>query len=178
MGIQPRTPQGNHRQPTRPSDLKTGAGDRGPARSRLDRPHRGRPRLTDEELRARITAYCTRHGVTLNDLGLPPFPAGQRETEQHREWMALYKANRRLSERQPSTADVERRQELLTQQHGRCPVCRKALDVDESRLDDADAIDGNPHDAGAAVLHAPCRQLVDLARSLGSEAVDRAKARL
>jgi hypothetical protein len=92
--------------------------------------------------------------------------------------MALYKANRRLSERQPSTAEVERRQELLTQQQGRCPVCRKALDVDESRLDDADAIDGNPHDAGAAVLHAPCRQLVDLVRSLGSEAVDRAKARL
>jgi hypothetical protein len=38
----------------------------------------------------------------------------------------------------------------------------QALDVDESRLDDADAIDGNPHAAGAAVLHAPCRQLVDL----------------
>jgi len=178
MGIQPRTPPGNHRQRTGPSDPKIAAGDRGPARSRLDRSHRGRPRLTDEEVRARIAAYCQRHGVGLNDLGLPPFPAGQRETEQHREWMALYKAHRRLSERRPSTADLERRQELLTQQQGRCPVCRKALDVDESRLDDADAIDGNPHEAGAAVLHAPCRQLVDLARSLGSDAVDRAKARL
>ena len=51
-------------------------------------------------------------------------------------------------------------------------------DVAESRLDDADAIDGNPHDAGAAVLHAPCRQLVDLVRSLGGEAVDRAKDRV
>jgi hypothetical protein len=178
MGIEPRTPPGNHRQRREPSDPKTAAGDRGPARSRLERSRRGRPRLTDEELRARIAAYGKRHGVGLNELGLPPFPAGQRETEQHREWMALYKANRRLSERQPSTADLERRQELLTQQQGRCPVCRKALEVDESRLDDGDAIDGNPHDAGAAVLHTPCRQLVDLARSLGSDAVDRAKARL
>ncbi len=92
--------------------------------------------------------------------------------------MALYKAHRRFSERRPSTADLARRQDLLTQQQGRCPVCRKPLDVADSRLDDADAIDGNPHDAGAAVLHAPCRQLVDLVRSLGSDAVDRAKARL
>jgi hypothetical protein len=174
MGIEPRT----NRQRPGPSDSKPGAGNHGPARSRLARSHRGRPRLTDEELRTRIAAYCKRHGVGLNDQGLPPFPAGQRETEQHREWMSLYKAHRRISERRPSTADLERRQELLTRQNGRCPVCRQALDVADSRLDDADAIDGNPHDAGAAVLHAPCRQLVDLARSLGSDAVDRAKARL
>ena len=175
MGIQSRPPQGNHRQRIEPSVPKIGAGDR----SRVaPRSRRGRPRLTDEELRARINAYCKRHGVGLNDLGLPPFPAGQRETDQHREWMALYKAHRRLSERRPSTADLDRLRELLTQQQGRCPVCRKALDVAESRLDDADAIDGNPHDAGAAVLHAPCRQLVDLVRSLGGEAVDRAKDRV
>jgi hypothetical protein len=115
--------------------------------------------------------------VGLNDQGLPPFPAGQRETEQHRDWMALYKAHRRLSERTPSTADLARRQALLTEQRGRCPVCHKALEIADSRLDDADAIDGNPQHAAAAVLHAPCRQLVDLARSLGSDAVDRAKTR-
>jgi hypothetical protein len=139
---------------------------------------RGRPRLTPEELRDRIIAYCKRHGVGLNAQGLPPFPAGRRESEQHREWMALYKAHRRLSERRPSTADLARRQELLTLQQGRCPVCNEALEVADSRLDDADAIDGNPRHDAAAVLHSPCRQLVDLARALGVAALERAKARV
>jgi hypothetical protein len=152
--------------------------DRRAARSRAGRSHRGRPRLTAEELRNRTAAYCKRHGVVPNEQGLPPFPAGQRETEQHREWMALYKAHRRLAERRPSTGDLDRLQELLTQQQGRCPVCRKSLDVADSRLDDADAIDANPRHTGVAVLHASCRQLVDLVRSLGGEAVDRAKARV
>jgi len=178
MGIERRTPRGNHR-PHSESELKAAIGGPGQQRSRLaPRPRRGRPRLTDEQLRARIIAYCKRHGVGLNDLGLPPFPAGQRETDQHREWMALYKAHRRLAERRPSTADLDRLQELLTQQQNSCPVCRKSLDVADSRLDDADAIDANPRQKGAAVLHASCRQLVDLVRSLGSEAVDRAKARV
>ena len=167
--MEPRSPSRKHpRGPGRPLPNTP----RDAARSR-----RGRPRVTPEELRERIAAYCKRHGVGLNDQGLPPFPAGQRETEQHRDWMALYKAHRRLSERRPSTADLARLQELLTEQRGRCPVCRKALEIADSRLDDADAIDGNPQHAAAAVLHAPCRQLVDLARSLGSDAVDRAKSR-
>ena len=139
---------------------------------------RGRPRLTPEELRERIIGYCKRHGVGLNAQGLPPFPAGRRETEQHREWMALYKAHRRLGERRPSAADLARRQELLTLQQGRCPVCHAALELADSRLDDADAIDGNPRHDAAAVLHAPCRKLVDLARSLGVAALERAKARV
>ncbi len=176
MAMEPRTrSQKQSKGPSRQSDTPGGTRQAGNGRPLRER---GRPRLTPEELRDRMTAYCKRHGVGLNDQGLPPFPAGQRETEQHREWMALYKAHRRLAERRPSTADVARRQELLILQQGRCPVCHEALELADSRLDDADAIDGNPRHAAPAVLHAPCRQLVDLARSLGGEALERAKARL
>jgi hypothetical protein len=113
----------------------------------------------------------------MSDEGLPPFPAGKRETEQHREWMTLYKAHRRLADRGPSTAELERRQELLRHQHGRCPVCRKPLDLGDSCLDDATS-QGNAQGREPAVLHASCRELVTLARSLGAEALDRVKERL
>jgi hypothetical protein len=108
--------------------------------------------------------------VELNDEGLPPFPAGKRETAQHRQWMALYKAQRRLSGRAPEPAEIARHQELLAAQRGRCPVCRKPLDAGDARLDG--------READPAVLHAPCLQLVELGRALGPEAVERAKARL
>lgn len=136
-----------------------------------DRARRGRPRLTAEQLRERLAEYCTRHAVALNDEGLPPFPAGRRETTQHREWMSLYKAHRRLSERGPDTAELERHQQLLAAQHGRCEVCRKSLDLEEARLD------GQPP-AKAAVLHPRCLELVALARALGSEALERARSRI
>jgi hypothetical protein len=84
--------------------------------------------------------------------------------------MSLYKAHRRLSDRGPGTADVERRQELLAAQRGRCAVCRKTLDPEDARLD--------AHEADPAVLHARCLELVALARAFGPEALDRAKARL
>jgi len=131
---------------------------------------RGRPRLTHEDLRERLADYCGRYGVTLNDEGLPPFPAGQRETAQHREWMSLYKAHRRLSDRGPGTADLERRQELLAAQRGRCAVCRKPLDLEDARLD--------VHETDPAVLHARCLELVALAGALGPEALDRVRSRL
>jgi hypothetical protein len=138
---------------------------------------RGRPPVTPDVLSARVAAYCKRYAVTANDGGLPPFPAGKRETEQHREWMTLYKAHQRLSQRGPSTADVERRHELLAHQHGRCLVCRKPLDLDDSRLDQPKA-NGNPQSPEPAVLHARCLELVNLARSLGGDALDHVKARL
>jgi hypothetical protein len=130
----------------------------------------GRPRLPPEVLQSRIADYCRRHSVPVNDEGLPPFPAGKRETEQHREWMSLYKAHRRLSDRGTGTADLARRQELLMAQRGRCPVCDKRLDVDDARLDG--------HKAEPAVLHAQCLQMVALGRVLGADAVARAKTRL
>ncbi len=130
---------------------------------------RGRPRLSPEDLRARLADYCRRYSVALNDEGLPPFPAGKRETGQHREWMAIYKAHRRLSERGTGTADLARRHELLAAQRGRCPVCDKRLDVADARLDS--------HEAGPAVLHAQCLQLLALGRILGADAVARAQTR-
>ena len=136
---------------------------------------RGRPRLSPEAVRDRIAAYCTRHGVNVNDEGLPPFPGGKRESAQHREWMALYKAHRRLSAREANAGagDLSRRQELLSDQRGRCPVCRKPLELTESRLDEPEA-----RDRDAAVLHSSCFELVSLARGLGVEALERLKARL
>jgi hypothetical protein len=75
-------------------------------------PLTGRPRLTPEELSARVDAYCARYGVARNAQGLPPFPTGKRETDQHREWLALYKAHGRVKERAAATSSTER-----------CPVC-------------------------------------------------------
>jgi hypothetical protein len=157
--------------------LRTPAGRRPAGREALTEvssappaPRRGRPRLTAEDLRARLADYCGRYEVTLNDEGLPPFPAGKRETAQHREWMSLYKAHRRLSDRGRDTADLEPRHELLAAQHGRCGICRKPLDLEDSRLD--------PHETEPAVLHERCLALVALARLLGAEALDRARSRI
>jgi len=56
----------------------------------------GRVSPTPQELENRVAAYCERYGVTPGPTGLPPYPSGQRETPQHREWIAVYKAHRRL----------------------------------------------------------------------------------
>jgi hypothetical protein len=60
-------------------------------------PAPGRRRLTPEDVQKRITEYCERYDVRPNETGLPPFPSGQRETQQHREWMAVYRAHSRLA---------------------------------------------------------------------------------
>jgi hypothetical protein len=52
--------------------------------------------LTVEDLQGRIAAYCERYGVAPGSDGLPPYPSGQRESAQHRDWIAVYKAHRRL----------------------------------------------------------------------------------
>jgi len=136
------------------------------------RPRRGRPRLTPEDLQTRLAAYCSRYGVALNDEGLPPFPAGQRETAQHREWMALYKAHRRIADRGPGTSDLSARQERLAAQRGFCAVCRQPLELEEARLD------GQTSTADAAVLHAQCLEFVALARALGPEGLARVRSRI
>jgi len=46
-----------------------------------------------------VRDYCARYGVEPNAEGLPPFPTGLRETPQHREWLAVYKAHHRLRRR-------------------------------------------------------------------------------
>ena len=60
---------------------------------------KGRPGLTTEGYQARLDAYCAQYGVNATPEGILPFPAGRRETAQHREWIALYKAHRRLAGR-------------------------------------------------------------------------------
>lgn len=61
---------------------------------------RGRPPITEEVLNARIRDYCARYSVTPDkNTGLPPFPAGRRETPEHRAWITLLKARTRLRRR-------------------------------------------------------------------------------
>ena len=131
---------------------------------------RGRPRLTPDELQDRLDAYCSRYRVSLNDEGLPPFPSGRRESDQHREWMALYKAHRRLADRGTSGARPTELRELLAAQRGRCVVCSSPLELADARLD--------AHGEDRAATHARCLQFLDLARALGSDALEAARKRL
>lgn len=113
---------------------------------------RGRPRLTPAEYEERLRSYCGRYGVSVTPAGIPPFPSGQRETDQHREWLALYKAHSRLG-RVPA-AD------------GSCGVCGRLVDP-------SDAI---AHRGGA--LHTACHGVVALAEPLGPAGFDRVRAYL
>jgi hypothetical protein len=162
----------------------------------------GRPRITVEEYEARLRAYCGRYGVQPTSQGLPPFPAGQRESAQHREWMSLYKALNRLARRQRGQcercessasdgsvhceahraansaragahgASVEQRRQLFVAQEARCPICLRAVDLWDS-LDHC-------HSTGRlrAIVHQACNQLLAAAESLGADALDRARAYL
>lgn len=111
-------------------------------------PPRGRPRLTPADVEARLQAYCRRYAVAPTTSGLPPFPTGRRETPQHREWLALYKAHARLRAAAEPAAPS-------TLQGTRCPACGG---------------DGAPHER--------CEQLTALARELGPDALDRVRRRL
>lgn len=71
----------------------------------------GRRRLRPDELEGAVADYCARYGVARKDEGFPPFPTGKRETDQHREWLRLYKARERLRARAASADGVA------------CPVC-------------------------------------------------------
>ena len=122
---------------------------------------RGRPRLTPELYQERLSAYCAKYHVAPLETGLPPFPAGQRETPQHSEWMALYKAHQRIARHAHSAED---RRALLESQDGRCPVCAE-------KVDPKDAAD-HPR----AVLHPRCAQLATLAEPLGPSALDGLRA--
>jgi len=141
-----------------------------PAPDAAVRRRAGRPRLTSEDWSARLADYCRRYDVSVRDGALPAFPSGRRETAQHREWMSLYKAHRRLSGRGPDAAERAQRQERLTAQRGRCPLCRQPLDLEEARLDD--------WKPDPAVLHARCLDFVLLARALGPEALERTRTRI
>ncbi len=156
-------------------------------------PARGRLRLTPQDLEARIAAYCARYGVSPNPEGLPPFPAGKRETPQHREWIAVYKAHHRLARRKRgqcercaaparggslfcdehrSGASPQDRRERWTTQGGRCPICGERLAL-------AEGVDHSRNDGALrAVLHTSCSRLVRLAEAAGPEALERTRGYL
>ncbi len=127
---------------------------------------RGRPPLTEEAVRQKIAAYCARYRVgSLTKAGLPPFPAGKRETRQHREWIVLYKALQRLQRRQQDSDPIPRAAALKAQK-GRCPICLELLDADAATVIER----GPPR---MVVLHPVCGELVRLVRRLGPGVLDR-----
>ena len=164
-------------------------------------PRKGRPRLTEDDLKARIRAYCKSYGAPTTDQGLPAFPAGKRETPQHREWISLYKLWNRLGRRkrgqcercsEPAAdgsvfceehraaastagqgrASLDERKQLLTAQKGLCPICADEVDLLESvEL-------GNPDGSARALLHSSCHRLARLAGAVGPEGIDRLRAYL
>jgi hypothetical protein len=151
-------------------------------------PAKGRVRLTPEDLQARIATYCARYAVSPNAEGLPPFPAGKRETPQHRDWIAVYKAHHRLARRKRgqcercaapasggslfcddhrSGASPEDRRQRWAAQGGRCPICGDSLALAEA---------ADHASAGAAlraVLHPSCSRLVRAAETAGPEDLER-----
>lgn len=162
-------------------------------------PTKGRPRLTPEDLDARIAEYCERYRVTRGPHGLPPFPSGKRETPQHRAWIGLYKAHSRLGRRSrgqcercsaPVTegsvfceehralnagragnqgASLEARRTFLATQGGRCPICAATVDL-------WDSVDHSPTGKVRAVLHPGCNRLVGLAEAVGPDGLSRLRA--
>lgn len=146
---------------------------------------KGRPRLTQEQYQARLSDYCSRYGVAVLGTGRPPFPAGRRETPQHREWIALYKAHDRLQRRERGQCERcaapvaegsvfceahrgEPASLAARAREGSCPICLEAVDPKS----------GVERGAGRnrAVLHRPCSQLSDLAQPLGERAIARLRA--
>jgi hypothetical protein len=163
-------------------------------------PTKGRPRISAEVYAARLAAYCTRYGVSPSAEGLAPFPAGGRETPQHREWVSLYKAHSRLARRGRGQcercaalvsdgsvfcdahrsqaagsqgASLEDRHRCLKAQHGRCPICGRKVALED---DAADHFDTNAQ--LRAVLHRQCRRLVTLVERAGPGVLERLNAYL
>ena len=160
---------------------------------------KGRPRLTPEDYEARVQAYCAAYAVKPNAEGLPPYPAGRRETPQHREWLKLYKAHNRMARHARGQcercgaavsdgsifcethrgansahtgghgASAEQRRALFDAQAGRCPICGETVDL-------WDSVDHcHPTREVRALMHQRCNQLVGAAESSGSQALDRVR---
>jgi hypothetical protein len=121
-------------------------------------PSKGRPRLTPAEYNDRLQSYCRRYNVAPTDAGIPPFPTGRRETDQHREWLALYKAHARLGQASPRSG--------TRLPDGSCAVCGRPVD----------APDAVAH--GSSQLHAACHGIVGLVEPLGPDGLDRLRAYL
>ena len=116
-------------------------------------PRTGRPPLTEVVIRERIAAYCAQYGVGLTDTGFPAYPAGLRETLQHRKWVTLFKVFSRLRDRSAPKGSAS----SPSQSVGACAICLQALPKP-----------GKPHRR--------CAEVVDFIRELGVPALDRIRA--
>jgi hypothetical protein len=105
--------------------------------------------MTEDEIQERIDAYCRRYAVDeRNAAGFPVFPAGRRETPQHREWIGLFKVFSRARRRSGGVAAPK-------PGSATCVVC------------------GRPGDLAS---HPKCRSAVELVRALGGDSLDRLRA--
>jgi hypothetical protein len=128
----------------------------------------GRPPLTPEQLRRKVIDYCRRHGVSPVPDGLPPFPSGQRETRQHRDWLSVYRALQRSALRAASAESAPGDSGVAaTPLH--CPVCSRILERDLA-VPYARRTGGSRR-PGPASLHPSCAELARLAEALGPAAV-------
>lgn len=124
-----------------------------------------RPPLTEGEVHAKVLAYCDRYGVSPSATdGLPPFPSGQRETRQHREWQTVYRALQRFNRR----ASAQAASKAPDAGAAVCPVCSAPL---ERSLAVPFARHAFGTSARAASLHPSCAELARLAESLGPAAI-------
>lgn len=119
-------------------------------------PRTGRPPMTDEQIAERIADYQARYQVkALNDAGFPVFPAGLRETPQHREWINLYQLFNRSRRRsgKPGAANDE----PTMGRSQPCPICVQPV-------------------RPPGGTHQRCAGVVDLVRELGPESLDRIRS--
>jgi hypothetical protein len=136
-----------------------------------DTPAMGRPPLREDQVRDKVLAYCGRYGVSPGPEGLPPFPSGKRESRQHREWLTVYRALRRL--RQRAAADPAPSGVLAPGRLPRdadaptCPVCALVVSAKEAVRLEA------PARGSRGRLHPDCADLARLAEKAGPEAVAR-----
>jgi hypothetical protein len=128
---------------------------------------RGRPPLTEDVLRQRTAAYCKRYGVTdLNKAGLPAYPAGKRESRQHRDWVNLFKAWSRLRRRTAAPRDADHTAALRAQK-GQCPICLQRLSISQATV-------ALPRAGAEALLtHPSCNDTLRLVARLGPSVIDR-----
>jgi hypothetical protein len=123
----------------------------------------GRPPLTEDQVQAKVEAYCKRYDVPVGPEGLPPFPTGKRETRQHREWLTVYRALQRF--RQRAAADAPPPAEASSSVP-LCPICAQPLEAALSV-----PYPRRTRSARPVPLHPRCADLVRLAESLGPNAV-------
>ena len=123
----------------------------------------GRTPHTEEQVRAKVLAYCERHGVTPGPEGLPPFPTGKRETRQHREWLTVYRALQRSKARAASPVPAGG-----PSTGAECPVCSRDLESDLAVPYPRRA----PRSARPVLLHPACAELARRAETLGPAAVE------